>query len=153
MYGYVSKKFFASSRYAACLLTPLPQRSSWDEVWIFRGSRYSNTGWVRPVPVIWEITMRRITLLMLLAFSLLPLPVCGDQPSTNKKEAAAPVVAKKPSTPKEKFAEIIQAAESGDAKAQFRLGVMYAKGEGVPMDAAKSLVMLRCGSGVSRQAA
>ena len=83
--------------------------------------------------------MRRITLLMLLAFSLLPLPVCGDQPSTNKKEAAAPVGAKKPSTPKEKFAEIIQAAESGDAKAQFRLGVMYAKGEGVPMDAAKSL--------------
>jgi len=30
-YGlYVSKKFFASIRYAACLLTPLPQRSSWD---------------------------------------------------------------------------------------------------------------------------
>jgi hypothetical protein len=32
---YVSKKFFASIRYAACLLTPLPQRSSGDEIWIF----------------------------------------------------------------------------------------------------------------------
>jgi TPR repeat protein len=40
-------------------------------------------------------------------------------------------------TPEEKFAETKMKAEAGDAEAQYALGWMYARGEGVPKDAAK----------------
>jgi hypothetical protein len=33
------QEIFSSTHYAACPLTPLPQRSSWDEMWILGGSR------------------------------------------------------------------------------------------------------------------
>ena len=42
-------------------------------------------------------------------------------------------------TPEKKLADLMKRAERGEAEAQFNLGQMYRKGEGVPMDAAKAV--------------
>ena len=61
---------------------------------------------------------------------------CGEKKIEQKTEAAAPA---KELTPEEKFAQTKREAEAGNAEAQFSLGAMYAKGEGVPKDTAKAV--------------
>ena len=53
-------------------------------------------------------------------------------PSATQKSAEA-------ETPEKKLADLMKRAERGEAEAQFNLGQMYRKGEGVPMDAAKAV--------------
>ena len=43
----------------------------------------------------------------------------------------------------EKFQEVLSRAEQGDAVAQFNLGVMYGRGEGVPEDDAEAVKWYR----------
>ena len=52
-------------------------------------------------------------------------------PSTPQQSAEA-------ETPEKKATDLMKRAERGDAEAQDQLGVMYAKGEGVPKDEVKA---------------
>lgn len=83
---------------------------------------------------------------------LLTLAGCGDRATDNKTEATASMVTENQSstaakktgyfdefilTPEEKFAETKKKAEAGDAQAQYNLGLIYNKGEGVTLDEEK----------------
>lgn len=77
--------------------------------------------------------------MMLLVAAMLVLGGCGEKAAGGKTEAAAPAVTAKELTPEERFAEMKKKAEAGDAGAQFNLGLMYRKGDGVPKDATKAV--------------
>ena len=74
----------------------------------------------------------------LLAALLLILANCEAQAAGNKSKAAAPSVQKKESTPKDGLLSLQNAAAQGVAEAQYNLGWIYSKGEGVPKDTTKS---------------
>jgi uncharacterized protein len=82
------------------------------------------------------VPVKIISLLMLIAL-LIAFAGCSDQPSSVTTEQAAP--AKEMSPEEKKVAEWQKAAAQGQADAQYNLGVMYAKGEGVPYDAGKAV--------------
>src|SRR5437660_869175 len=79
-----------------------------------------------------NIHMHYVKLIFTLMLAVL-VGSCGEStaPSSSKNEAA--------STTKQSFVESKKRADSGDADGQVRLGRMYAKGEGVPKDAAKAV--------------
>ncbi len=56
---------------------------------------------------------------------------CGESSPPSSKQEAAPTV-------ENSLAQLQKQADSGDAEAQSNLGLKYAKGEGVPKDAAKA---------------
>src|SRR2546425_10209072 len=56
---------------------------------------------------------------------------CGESSSPSSEREAAP-------TAEKRLAQLQKEADSGDAVAQYDLGRMYYKGEGVPKDAAKA---------------
>ena len=76
--------------------------------------------------------MRYVKLIFTLMLAVL-VGACGEStaPSSSKNEAA--------STTEQSFVESKKRADSGAADAQVNLGLMYAKGEGVPKDAAKAV--------------
>ena len=89
---------------------------------------------------------------IVLLAGLLTLAGCGDRATDNKTEATASMVTENQSstaakktgyfdefilTPEEKFAETKKKAEAGDASAQYNLGLIYDKGEGVTLDEEK----------------
>ena len=74
-------------------------------------------------------------------------PIFPDDRSTNNKVIDKPreVVgdASAPRDYKEAVARYRKAAEQGDASAQYNLGVMYSKGQGVPQDYKEAVVWYR----------
>lgn len=69
----------------------------------------------------------------LFAISILLVAGCDSHPTNKKSDVitpAAPLIAKN-LTLEEKFLETKKKAEAGDAKAQYILGLMYGKGDGV----------------------
>src|SRR2546425_9859263 len=56
---------------------------------------------------------------------------CGESSSPSSKRETAP-------TAEERLAQLQKGADSGDADAQFNLGELYFKGEGVPQDYAQA---------------
>src|SRR2546426_2118928 len=56
---------------------------------------------------------------------------CGESTSPSSEREAAP-------TAEKRLAQLQKEADSGDAVAQYDLGRMYYKGDGVPKDAAKA---------------
>ena len=56
---------------------------------------------------------------------------CSESSPPSKQEAAP--------TAEERLTQLQKQADSGDADAQFNLGIMYRKGEGVPKDANKAV--------------
>ena len=77
-----------------------------------------------------NIHMHYVKLIVTLMLAVL-VGACGEStaPSSSKNEAA--------STTKQSFVESKKRADSGDADAQVNLGLLYAKGEGVPKDYAQ----------------
>ena len=73
----------------------------------------------------------RVTLGLVLAAAC--IGGCGE--STKSPPVVQEMV--KP-TPEQEFAALLKRAEAGDAGAQFKLGLMYAKGESVPKDTLKA---------------
>src|SRR5436309_4023512 len=79
-----------------------------------------------------NVHMHYVKLIFALMLAVL-VGACGEStaPSSSKNEAA--------STTEQSFVESKKRADSGAADAQVNLGLMYAKGEGVPKDAAKAV--------------
>src|SRR5437016_449937 len=79
-----------------------------------------------------NIHMHSVKLIFTLMLAVL-VGACGEStaPSSSKNEAA--------STTEQSFVESKKRADSGDADAQVNLGLLYAKGEGVPQDFAQAL--------------
>jgi TPR repeat protein len=77
--------------------------------------------------------MSRLVIIGLLSLSVL-LAGCDKAapPSATQKSTEA-------ETPEKKLADLMKRAEQGNTQAQFNLGSMYHKGEGVPKDAAKAV--------------
>lgn len=75
----------------------------------------------------------RLSIVML----LLLLTGCGEKTQTPASEAAQ----QQPLT--QKIGELLKKAETGDADAQADLGDAYARGDGLPKDAAKAVDFLR----------
>lgn len=69
--------------------------------------------------------------LFLILMLVTAVGACGKSPPPSKQEAA-------PSAEK-RLMQLQKLADSGDADAQFNLGMMYRKGEGVPKDDAKAM--------------
>lgn len=84
---------------------------------------------------------RNLTIHLMVAF-LLSLNGCSEKASDNKTKAAAadiPAIAVQKITSEKKFAEMKRKAETGDAKAQRNLAVMYGRGDGVLKDDVKAM--------------
>jgi TPR repeat protein len=73
---------------------------------------------------------RNGVLLALVSAMALGLMGCGEQAEPSLKQEVVAL------TPEQEFAALLKKAEAGDAEAQISLGLMYAKGEGVPKDKA-----------------
>src|SRR3989475_11307471 len=78
-----------------------------------------------------NIHMRSVKLIVTLMLAAV-VGSCGEStaPSSSKNEAA--------STTEQSFVESKKRADSGDADAQVNVGLLYAKGEGVPRDFAQA---------------
>ena len=70
---------------------------------------------------------------LLIVTSMLAVVVgaCGDSSSPSSKREAA-------TTAEKRLAQLQKGADSGDATAQYDLGRLYYKGDGVPKDTAKA---------------
>ncbi|MCR4299384.1 MAG: trypsin-like peptidase domain-containing protein [Gallionella sp.] len=76
--------------------------------------------------------MRATGKLFLILMFVTAVGACSESsPPLSKQEAALPA--------ENRLAQLQKQADSGDADAQFNLGVMYRKGEGVPKDANKAV--------------
>src|SRR2546422_535443 len=95
----------------------------------------------RSAPTRAKMPMRNIYrhygLLIVTLMLAVVVSACGEStsPSSSKQEAA--------STTEKGLVELKKEADSGDAVAQYDLGRMYAKGEGVPKDAAEAAEWFR----------
>ncbi|MFZ3063902.1 MAG: tetratricopeptide repeat-containing serine protease family protein [Nitrospirota bacterium] len=79
-----------------------------------------------------NICIRTIGKLFLILMFIAMLGACSESSSPPSKQEAA--------SPAEKhLAQLQKEADSGNAEAQYKLGVMYEKGEGVPKDDAKAV--------------
>src|SRR3989344_196759 len=79
-----------------------------------------------------NIRIRAMGKLFLIFLFVAAVAACGESSPPLSKQEATPSV-------EERSAQLQKQANSGDADAQFNLGVMYNKGEGVPEDAAKAV--------------
>ena len=79
--------------------------------------------------------MKITTNLLWLAVLLLALAGCGEHDSGNKTANTAPSAQVQESTPEMEFARLEKKAKAGNADAQYKLGYMYATGEGATKDA------------------
>lgn len=77
---------------------------------------------------------RHRVLLTIVSAMALGLMGCGERTAQPLKQEVVTL------TPEQTFAALLKKAEAGDAEAQHNLGMMYDKGEGVPIDAAKAMV-------------
>jgi TPR repeat protein len=80
--------------------------------------------------------MRATGKLFLILMFVAAVGACGESSSPPSKQEAAPPA-------ENRLAQLQKQADSGDADAQFDLGVMYRDGKGVPKDATKAMEWLQ----------
>lgn len=79
-----------------------------------------------------NLCIRSMGKLFLTLIFIAMVGACSESsPPSSKQEAAT--------SAEKRLAQLQKQADSGDADAQYNLGLMYAKGEGVPKDAAKAV--------------
>ena len=74
---------------------------------------------------------------------LSPNSKTADKPHENAVNAGVPQPASAPPDYREAAARYRKAAETGDANAQYNLGMMYSKGQGVPQDFKEAVAWYR----------
>lgn len=79
-----------------------------------------------------NIRIHSIVKLFLTLMFVVMVGACSESSPPSTKQEAAPSAEKL-------LAQLQKQADSGDAEAQYKLGVMYYKGEGVPKDAVKAV--------------
>src|SRR4030065_676346 len=77
-----------------------------------------------------NIRIRTMGKLLLILMFIAAVGACSESSQPSKQEAAP--------SPENRLAELQKKADAGDADAQFKLGLIYGKGDGVPKDAAKA---------------